>query len=108
MGVQNTALRPVDGLRLGVTFTNGTLVSLGLGVGRALLGHSPALSWSPHALLWCAFASGAAMGTSLYLAFGFLAVSGPAARVAATAMLVSIVLFFKRRTRTHTVSNNPT
>ena len=46
--------------------------------------------------------------TSLYLAFGFLAVSGPAARVAGTAMLVSIVLFFKRRTRTHTVSNNPT
>lgn len=35
MGVQNTALRPMDGVRLGVTYMTGTLVNLGQGVGRA-------------------------------------------------------------------------
>ena len=29
MGVQNTALRPMNGVRLGVTFMTGTLVSVG-------------------------------------------------------------------------------
>lgn len=97
MGVQNTALRPVDGMRLGVTFMTGTLVSLGQGVGWALLGRNRLWSWSPHALLWVAFCGGAAAGASLYAVFGFVAVSGPAALVVATAVIVSIVAFFKRR-----------
>lgn len=102
MGVQNTVLRPVDGVRLGVTFMTGTLVSLGQGVGRALLGRNRPWSWSPHALLWFAFCVGAAAGGSLYAVFGFVAVSGPAAVVTATAVIVLIVAYFNRRARRQT------
>jgi uncharacterized membrane protein YoaK (UPF0700 family) len=97
MGVQNTALRPVDGVRLGATFMTGTLVSLGQGVGRALLGRNRPLSWSSHALLWFAFCVGAAAGAFLYAVFGFVAVSGPAALVAAAAVIVSVVAYLNRR-----------
>lgn len=97
MGVQNTVLRPVNGVRLGVTFMTGTLVSLGQGLGRALLGRGGLRGWSPHALLWCAFCAGAALGAFLYRVFGFLAVSGPAALVAAIAGVVAATVFSKRR-----------
>jgi uncharacterized membrane protein YoaK (UPF0700 family) len=97
MGVQNTILRPVNGVRLGVTFMTGTLVSLGQGLGRALLGRGGLRGWSPHALLWCAFSAGAAVGAFLYNAFGFMAVSGPAALIAAIAGLVAAMVFSKRR-----------
>src|SRR5690606_18510047 len=96
MGFQNTALRPVNGVRLGATFMTGTLVSLGQGIGRALLGRNKS-SWLSHALLWFAFCVGAAAGASLYAVFGFAAVLGPAALVAATAAIVSIVIYFNRR-----------
>jgi uncharacterized membrane protein YoaK (UPF0700 family) len=99
MGVQNTTLRPVEGVRLGVTFMTGTLVSVGQGLGRALLRRGRPWSWAPHALLWCAFSAGAAVGASLYAAFGFRAVSGPAALVAATGVLFLIMVFFKMRSR---------
>jgi uncharacterized membrane protein YoaK (UPF0700 family) len=97
MGVQNTILRPVNGVRLGVTFMTGTLVSLGQGLGRALLGRGGLRGWSPHALLWCAFSAGAAVGAFLYNAFGFMAVSGQAALIAAIAGLVAAMVFSKRR-----------
>jgi uncharacterized membrane protein YoaK (UPF0700 family) len=97
MGVQSTALRPVDGVRLGATFMTGTLVSLGQGLGRAVLGRSRPRDWFPHALLWCAFVAGAAAGASLYAVFGFVAVSGPAALVAGMAVLVAVSVFFSRR-----------
>ena len=41
MGVQNTALRPVDGARLGVTFMTGTLVSLSVVLGKGLSRRRP-------------------------------------------------------------------
>jgi uncharacterized membrane protein YoaK (UPF0700 family) len=107
MGVQNTALRPADGMRLGVTFMTGTLVSLGQGLGGALLRRRRPWNWSPHALLWCAFVAGAAVGASHYAAFGFMAVSAPAALVAAMAVLVSVMVLFERRTRTPGGSNSP-
>ncbi len=108
MGVQNTALRPADGMRLGVTFMTGTLVSLGQGLGRALLGRSRPGSWFPHAILWCAFSAGAAAGGALYVAFGFMAVSGPAALVVATAALVSIMVYFGDRSRGKDGPSGPT
>jgi uncharacterized membrane protein YoaK (UPF0700 family) len=89
MGVQNTALRPVEGVRLGVTFMTGTLVSLGQGLGRTLLGRARPWSWLPHALVWCAFSVGAAAGAASYAAFGFLAVAGPAALVVLLAAFVA-------------------
>jgi uncharacterized membrane protein YoaK (UPF0700 family) len=91
MGVQNTALLPINDVRLGMTFMTGTLVSLGHGVGRALLGRNRPCNWYPHALLWFAFCAGAAAGASVYTVFGFIAVSGPAALIAATAVIVSVV-----------------
>lgn len=106
MGVQNTALRPMNGMRLGVTFMTGTLVSLGQDLGRALLGSRRPCSWFPHALLWCAFVAGAAAGAFLYAAFGFLAVSGPAALIAAAAVFVSVAVL-KRHTRTPDGSHGP-
>lgn len=100
MGVQNTALRPINGVRLGVTYMTGTLVSLGQGLGGALVGRGRVRNWSPHALLWCVFCAGAAVGSSLYIAFGFIAVSGPAALVAASGIIVSIMAYFKKHQRT--------
>jgi len=108
MGVQNTALRPMNGMRLGATFMTGTLVSFGQGIGTALLGQSRPWSWSPHAILWGAFTAGAAAGGALYVAFGFMAVSGPAALVAVTAALVSVMVFFGNRSRRMDGSNGPT
>lgn len=97
MGIQNTALRPINGVRLGVTFMTGTLVSLGQGLGRAVLGRSRPRDWLPHALLWCAFVAGAAIGAFLYAVFSFVAVSGPAALVAGMAVLIAVRVFFSRR-----------
>jgi uncharacterized membrane protein YoaK (UPF0700 family) len=96
MGVQNTALHPVEGVRLGVTFMTGTLVSLGQGIGRALLGRNRTRNWLPHALLWCAFVTGAGAGAFLYARFGFAAVAGPAAVAAGAALVLSIILLFRR------------
>lgn len=52
MGVQNTALPSLNGVRLGVTFITGTLVTWDGGSGRSFLGGQP---WrlGGHALLWC-------------------------------------------------------
>jgi uncharacterized membrane protein YoaK (UPF0700 family) len=97
MGVQNTTLRPVEGVRLGVTFMTGTLVSLGQGLGRAILGRSRVRTSAPHALLWCAFAAGAGAGASLYAVFGFAAVAGPAALVGAMSAAVAVAGYVKRR-----------
>jgi len=108
MGVQNTALRPVNGVRVGVTFMTGTLISLGQGVGRALLGRSRRWSWSAHAVLWCAFCAGAAAGAFLYAQFGFGAVSVPAVTVGMTAVIVLAVVYFKQTARTRNAADRRT
>jgi hypothetical protein len=51
--------------------------------------------------------SGAAVGAFLYAVFGFMAVSAPAALVAAMAVLVSVMVLFERRIRTPGGSNSP-
>ena len=96
MGVQNTALRPVDGVRLGVTFMTGTLVSLSQAVGRALLGRARPWQWAPHALVWCVFSAGAAAGAALYVLFGFMSVVVPAVLVLFLSGLIEIVIVIKR------------
>jgi uncharacterized membrane protein YoaK (UPF0700 family) len=108
MGVQNTALHPVQGVRLGVTFMTGTLVSLGQGIGRAVLRRNRMRNWLPHAFLWCAFVTGAAAGAFLYTTFGFVAVAGPAAIAAGAAALVWLILLFKRRRLTVDASSSRT
>lgn len=62
MGIQNTILEPVSGVRLGATFITGTLVSLGRGLGKAMIGTAKARQSTGHALLWCGFVAGATLG----------------------------------------------
>lgn len=87
MGIQNTALRPINGVRLGVTFMTGTLVSLSRAIGQSILGHAPPLGWVPHAMIWCAFIAGAAAGAFLHTDYGF------AVLVVPTAVLWLLVVF---------------
>jgi uncharacterized membrane protein YoaK (UPF0700 family) len=99
MGVQNTALRPVDGVRLGVTFMTGTLVSLSEALGRCLLGRAPWWGWSPHALVWCSFVAGAGAGALLHRALGFLALAAPAVVVSGMGGFIAFAVLAKARKR---------
>lgn len=104
MGVQNTIVRPVNGVRLGVTFMTGTLVALGEGIGRAILRRGRPRSWYPHLLLWLSFSIGAAVGAGFYATFGFLAVSGPAVAVTVLALIVMAVVLVRRWRRVRRVA----
>ncbi len=77
MGIQNTALRPISGIRLGVTFMTGTLVSLSQALGRLLIGRARSWSWAPHALIWFLFVAGAVAGAVLHRKYGFIAIAVP-------------------------------
>lgn len=79
MGIQNTALHPVSGVRLGVTFMTGTLVSLSRAIGKSLLGRERRFGWVPHALVWCFFVAGAGLGALLHTDHGFIALIAPTA-----------------------------
>jgi uncharacterized membrane protein YoaK (UPF0700 family) len=81
MGIQNTALRPLDGVRLGVTFMTGTLVSMSQALGGALVGRVRPASFVPHAMVWCAFVAGAGIGALAYMEFRFPALVAPTAVV---------------------------
>lgn len=78
MGMQNTILTPQRGVRLGVTFITGTLVSLGRQFGQALLGRIKPWEMGGHALLWAALVYGASCGVYFYTAFGPSALLAPA------------------------------
>lgn len=99
MGVQNTALRPVNGVRLGVTFITGTLVSLGQALGHALLGRPQAWRLGGHALMWGALTAGAAAGAILHARFGPMALLGPASLVTGLAMINAVVVLSADRSR---------
>jgi uncharacterized membrane protein YoaK (UPF0700 family) len=77
MGIQNTALRPLSGVRLGVTFMTGTLISLSQALGRSLIGRGRRWSWLPHGFVWCSFVAGAGAGALLYIDYGFVALVAP-------------------------------
>ena len=97
MGVQNTALRPVEGVRLGVTFMTGTLVSLSEALGRCLLGRARWWGWSPHALVWCSFVAGAGAGAALHAAYAFLALAAPAVLVLGLGAFTAFSVFVRTR-----------
>lgn len=90
MGLQNTALQPVNGVRLGVTFITGTLVSLGRSIGQALLGQAEPWRLGGHALTWSALVAGAVAGVILHGKIGSLALAVPATLVAGLAMLSAL------------------
>ncbi|WP_188611196.1 YoaK family protein [Chelatococcus reniformis] len=83
MGLQNNLRRTLAGARIGSTFVTGTLVTLGQGLARHLLGRAGIGAWLPHAMAWLALALGAALGAAILLAAGMvLALAGPAAVLA--------------------------
>ena len=92
MGVQNTALQPMDGVRLGVTFITGTLVSLGKALGQTLSGRAQPRQLGGHALLWGALTAGAAAGATLHSAFGPMALIVPAILITSLAMLSALAV----------------
>ncbi|EIM26279.1 DUF1275 family protein [Microvirga lotononidis] len=92
MGVQNTALHPMNGVRLGVTFITGTLVSLGQALGQTLTGRAQPRQLGGHALLWCALTTGAAAGATLHGALGPVALFVPAILVTGLAMLSALAV----------------
>ena len=92
MGIQNTALSPVGGVRLGVTFMTGTLVSFGRELGRWLIGRVPWWRCLPHGLVWCAFVAGAGAGTALHIRYGFVAIVVPAITAWVLAALAALAV----------------
>lgn len=101
MGIQNTALYPINGLRLGVTFMTGTLVSLSRALGRYFIGRAQSWSWAPHALIWCCFVTGAAAGAWFHRKYGFVAVVAPTlvVWVLGTFMALATLLAVRRQRR---------
>jgi len=99
MGVQNTVMQPVDGVRLGATFITGTLVSLGKALGQTLSGRARPWQLGGHALLCGTLVAGAAAGATLHGAFGPMALTVAAALVASLAMLSAVPVL--ARTQSH-------
>jgi uncharacterized membrane protein YoaK (UPF0700 family) len=99
MGIQNTALRPIEGVRLGVTFMTGTLVSLAQSVGQALSRRSGSWDWLPHAIVWCSFVCGACIGAIAYRLYGFGALKVPAIIVGLMGACIGAISFFGGRSK---------
>lgn len=79
MGLQNNLRRTLAGVQIGATFVTGTLVSMGQGLARHVIGRAGFGAWLPHAMAWLALALGAALGAAVFLAAGLtLALVGPA------------------------------
>jgi uncharacterized membrane protein YoaK (UPF0700 family) len=98
MGVQNTAFRPINGIRLGVTYMTGTLVTFSQALGSFLIGGARTWTWAAHGLVWMLFVAGAAAGAVLHLKYGFIALAVPTAVVwilVAVMGLAALMAFLK-------------
>lgn len=87
MGIQNTVLEPMSGVRLGATFITGTLVSLGRGLGKAIAGTAETRQSMGHALLWSGFVAGATLGAISHGGLGTIALLVPAGLIGLLAIL---------------------
>lgn len=99
MGVQNVALPPLAGVRLGATFVTGTLVSAGQEMGRALLGKAARWAWGRHALVWTGLVAGAAAGSTWADRVSFDALLPPTVLVMALAVACAIAVSLEWRWR---------
>jgi len=99
MGVQNVALSPLGGVRLGATFITGTLVSVGQEMGRALLGKSGRRAWGRHALVWAGLVAGATAGAAWTERASLDALLPPAALVAILTVACMVAVTIEQRRR---------
>lgn len=75
MGAENAVFERGGEVRLGVTYMTGSLVRVGSGIARTLLGE-PANGWFGYLLLWLSFIAGATMGAVASLSFMTLCLWG--------------------------------
>ena len=66
LGAENIVLQRIGDVSIGVTYMTGTLVRMGHGIARALLGLGSRREWLPYLLLWTALATGSVLGALLY------------------------------------------
>jgi uncharacterized membrane protein YoaK (UPF0700 family) len=83
-------LEPEYEIRLGATFITGTLVSLGRGLGKAMVGSPELLKSAGHAALWCSFVGGATLVALSHFALEANALLLPAALSALAALSLGI------------------
>lgn len=83
MGALNAVFEHEGEVRIGLTYMTGSLVKVGQGLARALVGRVQ-WGWSPYLLLWAGFAAGACAGALGYPRFGL----GGLWLAAATALLL--------------------
>lgn len=69
LGAENLVLSKAGEVSIGVTYMTGTLVKMGQGLTRALLG-GPRWGWLPYLLLWAALAAGSVLGALLFPRLG--------------------------------------
>ncbi|WP_298872114.1 DUF1275 family protein [uncultured Microbacterium sp.] len=89
MGALNTLFLAEDRARVAITYSTGTLVSLGLGLAALLTGRSRT-AWRRPLLLWAALVTGAVLG-----AFAHQLGSPAALAAAAAVMLVAAVVVWR-------------
>lgn len=65
LGAENTVLQKAGEISISVTYMTGTLVKMGQGIAKAVLG-GKRWEWVPYLLLWAALVLGAVVGAALF------------------------------------------
>ncbi|HEX4765090.1 MAG TPA: DUF1275 family protein [Lichenihabitans sp.] len=78
MGVENNVFARNGQVSLGVTYMTGSLVKLGQGIAKALLGRDR-FGWVPYLVLWLGFVLGVGVGTVVFRHVGLAGLWGAAA-----------------------------
>ncbi len=65
MGIQNASVHEVDGVSIALTYVTGTLVKIGRGIAKALLGTGRWRAILPYLGLWSALLAGAFAGAAM-------------------------------------------
>lgn len=85
MGAENTLFERDGTVSFGLTYMTGALVKIGQGLATLLSG-GERLVWVPYLILWLGLVSGAAIGATLFNAFGTASLWLPAALAACFAV----------------------
>lgn len=96
MGAENTLFERDGAVSFGLTYMTGALVKIGQGLAMLLSG-GERLVWVPYLILWFGLVSGAAIGATLFNAFGIASLWLPAALAACFAMALLLAERVARR-----------